>query len=180
VFGPIYAGGIITALLQRMSGSRITYAEAIRAGVHHWGRLFGARIVAGLIIGLGFLALIIPGVIFAIRYCLVDEVVVVEGRGAMISRLRSTYLTRGKGFQIFLAGTVSLAMMLTFSALIDRALELASPWSNPLLSAAALCLIDVFSVFFTCLFFLYYWEARQDELARMDQQDFMSSRELDG
>ena len=56
VFGPIYAAGIITALAARMSGEDTSYLEAMCAGVHHWGRLFGARLVAGLFVFLGFLA----------------------------------------------------------------------------------------------------------------------------
>ena len=36
------------------------------------------------------------------------------------------------------------------------------PWLN----AAGLCLVDVVQVYFTCLFFLIYWEARQYESSR--------------
>ena len=166
VFGPIYAGGIITALAARMSGERLSFLEAIRAGLHHWGRLFLTRLVVGLVIGLGFLAFIIPGILFAIRYCLVDEVVVLEGEGVRVSRRRSTYLTRGRSLVIFLGGLLYLAAILTFSWLLNWALEFASPDGYPFLSAAGLCLIDVLTVFFTCFFFLIYWEARQDELER--------------
>src|SRR5208337_31078 len=95
VFGPIYSAGIITALAARMEGEKTSYVEAMRAGLHHWGRLFGARIVAGLLVGLGIVALIVPGHVLAADAC-------------------------------------------------D-------------------CLISVFAVFFSCLLFLYYWEARQQE-----------------
>jgi hypothetical protein len=159
-FGPIYAGGILTALANRMSGRRTTYGEALEAGLHHWGRLFGARLVAGLIVGLGFLALIIPGILLAVRYSLIDEVVVLEGTAGRQSRERSRELVRGKGREIFLAGLVSIAMVLAFSALLALVANLADPLNNPLVDASCDCLIDVFAVFFICLLFLYYWEAR--------------------
>ena len=166
VFGPIYAGGIITALAARMSGERLSFLEAIRAGLHHWGRLFLTRLVVGLVIGLGFLAFIIPGILFAIRFCLVDEVVVLEGEGveglsapehlpdpgAIPGDLPGRALVSGGGLDLLLAPQLVL--------------EFASPDGYPFLSAAGLCLIDVLTVFFTCFFFLIYWEARQDELER--------------
>ena len=93
VFGPIYAAGIITALAARMAGEKTSYLEAMRAGLHHWGRLFGARIVAGLLVGLGIVALIVPGLVLAIRFSLIDEVVVLEGarcQESLASAVRSS------------------------------------------------------------------------------------------
>ena len=81
VFGPVYAAGIITALAARMSGEKISYLDAMRAGLHHWGRLFAARFVAGLFVMLGLFAFVIPGLVLAARYMLIDEVVVLEGAG---------------------------------------------------------------------------------------------------
>ena len=166
VFGPIYAGGIITALAARMSGERISLPRgdprrpaslgpalpgpprrrsADRPGLprlHHPGNHLRDPLLPGR-----------------------------RGRGAggrrrQGSRRRSTYLTRGRSLLIFLGGLLYLAAILTFSWLLNWALEFASPDGYPFLSAAGLCLIDVLTVFFTCLFFLIYWEARQDELER--------------
>src|SRR5208337_2070154 len=82
VFGPIYSAGIITAL--------------------------AARMAAGLLVGLGIVALIVPGLVLAVRYSLIDEVVVLEGAGARVARQRSSQLTWGKGLLIFRAGVVSI------------------------------------------------------------------------
>ncbi len=164
VFGPIYAAGIITALAARMSGEKTSYLEAMRAGLHHWGRLFGARLVAGLLVLLGFFAFIIPGLILATRFMLIDEVVVLEGAGAWQSRRRSTQLTLGKALQIFRAWVVSIALIMTFSFSLSKLLDLAGLQNHFLAADACHCLISVFAVFFNCLLFLYYWEARQQEV----------------
>ncbi len=164
VFGPIYAAGIITALAAWMSGGKTSYLEAIRAGLHHWGRLFGARLVAGLLVGLGIVALIVPGLVLAVRYSLIDEVVVLEGAGARVARQRSSQLTWGKGLLIFRAGAVSIALIMTFSFSLSKLLDLAGLQNHFLAADACDCLISVFAVFFNCLLFLYYWEARQQEV----------------
>ena len=47
VFGPICTAGILRGPSPgRCTDKKTTYPVAIRAGLHHWGRLFGARIVA--------------------------------------------------------------------------------------------------------------------------------------
>jgi hypothetical protein len=163
VFGPIYAGGILTALAGRMNGTRVFYLEALRAGLHHWGRLFGARFVAGLIVAAGLFAFIVPGIILAVRFALVDEAVVLEGLGATASRQRSRALTAGRRPLIFLACLVSIAMIFGLSIIVATALEAAGWLSNPWVNAGFDCVVDVFAVFFTCLIFLFYWEARQEE-----------------
>jgi hypothetical protein len=162
VFGPICAGAIITALAEQMSDQTTSYAAAMRAGLHHWGRLFGARIVAGLIVLLGLLALITPGIILAIRFSLVDEVVVLEGAGVSAYR-RSTQLTWGRGLAIFLAWAFSIMANLLLAIALVLILSLAGLLNNPLAALVSDALIRVFSVFFTCLLFLFYWEARQQE-----------------
>jgi hypothetical protein len=164
VFGPIYSAGIITALAARMSGEKTSYIEAMRAGLHHWGRLFGARLAAGLLVALGLFALIVPGLILAVRYSLIDEVVVLEGAGARVSRQRSSQLTWGKALLIFRAGAVSIALIMTFAVALASLLDVAGLLDHFLVAAACDCLISVFAVFFTCLLFLYYWEARQQEV----------------
>ena len=59
------------------------------------GRLFGARIVAGLLVGLGIIALIFRGLL-AVRYSLIDEVVVLEAPvpGSLASAARSSHGAR--------------------------------------------------------------------------------------
>ena len=134
VFGPICTGGVITALAAQMSGEKTPYPEAIRAGLHHWGRLFGARIVAQGLVMLGLLAFIIPGIILAVRFSLIDEVVVLEGAGVTAARNRSVQLTRGKG----IAHLPGLCVRdLAEPALLDHAGDVAGarPGSSPIRSS---------------------------------------------
>jgi hypothetical protein len=160
-----------------MSGKKTSYLEAMRAGLHHWGRLFGARLVAGLLVLLGLCAFLIPGLILAARYMLIDEIVVLEGAGVREARLRSSQLTWGKAQQMILAWLVSILFILIFSFSLARLLVLTGLQTYPLVSDACDCLISVFSVFFICLLFLYYWEARQEEASA--ESHFLTEQEID-
>jgi hypothetical protein len=177
VFGPIYSAGIITALAARMAGEKTSYVEAMRAGLHHWGRLFAARIVVGLLVGLGIVALIVPGLVLAVRYSLIDEVVVLEGAGARVARQRSSQLTWGKGLLIFRTGVVSIALIMIFSISLAKLLDLAGLQNQVLAGDARDCLISIFAVFFSCLLFLYYREARQQEANA--ESEIQQEKEID-
>jgi hypothetical protein len=163
VFGPICTGGVITALAAHMSGEKTPYPEALRAGLHHWGRLFGARIVAQGLVMLGLLAFIIPGIILAVRFSLIDEVVVLEGAGVTVARNRSGQLTRGKESSLFLACAFAISLNLLFSITLATSLKNAGLLADPFVAFACDTVIRVFTIFFTCLLFLYYWEAREAE-----------------
>jgi hypothetical protein len=163
VFGPICTGGIITALAGHMSGEKTPYPVAIRAGLHHWARLFGARIVAQFLVMLGLLAFIIPGIILAVRFSLIDEVVVLEGAGVTVARNRSVQLTWGNGASLFLACAFATSLNLLFSITLAVSLASAGLLADFFVSFACDTVIRVFTVFFTCLLFLYYWEAREQE-----------------
>ncbi len=166
VFGPIYAAGIITALAAGMAGRKTSYLEAMRAGLHHWGRLFAARVIVLISVFLGVLAFVIPGIVLWLRFMLVDEVVVLEGSGAWEARQRSSQLTWGKCLLIFRAWLVSVALIMGFSLAVAKVLDLTGLLNKPLVADACDCLISIFGVFFNCLIFLYYWEARQQEADR--------------
>jgi hypothetical protein len=57
--------------------------------------VWGAAIIQGLVIGLGLLLLIVPGIIFAAWNFAMQQAVMVEGRGAGEAFERSRALARG-------------------------------------------------------------------------------------
>jgi hypothetical protein len=158
--GPFVSGALIAALAERVEGRRAGYWAAMGVGLRRWGKVFVARLQAGLLIILGLIALIVPGVIMAVRYALIDPAVVLEGATASESRTRSTELARGQGWQIAFTG---LLFPVTFAALMAGTwlLAVAFPSFNRLAGAVtADCVSDLVRSWFTCVFFLYYWGAR--------------------
>jgi len=158
LLGPIYAAGVIHVLAGRMTGNPTTYREAIRAGLSNWWRLFAARFVTGVLIFIGFLAFLVPGIWLSLRYSLIDPVVVLEKAGVRRSRLRSGELVRGKELEIFSGVT-----LLTFFYLIILTMPQSFAESRPLVKALWVdttldCLNDLVPAVGTCFLFGYFWE----------------------
>ncbi|MDG3005754.1 hypothetical protein [Paludisphaera mucosa] len=175
-FGPIYAAAVLTIMADRMAGRPSTFLEAARAGIDAWGRVFAARLLAGLSIflagSLGILlrdlppiirlVLLIPGIVLAVRYCLVDEVIVLEHTAILDSRRRSADLVSGRAWRIVGAGAAALAIIGVVSVLVGETADRAGLLDGPLTRALCDCLLDVFAVFYSILLFLFYWEARAE------------------
>ena len=73
------------------------------------GTLILTGILAGLGIALGFVLLIVPGLILLTWWCLIVPVIVLEGKGVGDSFGRSRELVRGHGWTVF--GIVILAVI---------------------------------------------------------------------
>ena len=116
VFGPLYFGALVYALYQIKSGNPVSYREAMSIGLQKWGSLFLARFVAGFLTMLGLIAFIVPGLMLAVRYSLLDAAVIVEGKGVRDSRARSTELTKGRRWAIF--WSTLLFLMVFFPCLL--------------------------------------------------------------
>jgi len=164
-FGPIHGAAIVAVMANRMSGRATEFGEAIRVGLDHWARLFAARFVANVLILLGALTFIIPGIVLAVRYSLIDEVVVLEGSSVADSRNRSAALVHGRGLKIFQAGLLLRLLIVGFSSLVARVMIQADWFDDPIARAIFDSLINVFAISFVILLFLFYWEARAEEEA---------------
>lgn len=163
IFGPIYIGALVYALFQIKSGRTVTYQEAIAVGFKKWGPLFAAKFVAGILMGLGLIAFVIPGVMLAVRYSLVDAAVIVEGKSASASLRRSTELTVGRRWQIFWAGVLFCFPFMSLSVAVY--LPLAFVESLDIMPVAVVldCGLDMDFALLQIVVFLFYWEAVQEE-----------------
>lgn len=169
IFGPIYIGALIYALSRLKQYQVVTYTEAITTGFRNWGRLWWAQFVAGLIITLGFIALIVPGIVLTIRYMLIDSAVILEGADASESRKRSSELTAGKGWQIFWAYVLFLFVITIFSFIVyvpvGVMIELGfiEQLSSMIICIVIDCVLDVIYAIIIIVMFLFYWESKDDD-----------------
>ena len=159
-FGPIYIGALVYALYQIKMGRTVNYKEAMSVAFRKWGSLFAARFVAGLIMGLGFIALIIPGIILAVRYSLLEAAVIVEDKGTSESRARSIDLTAGRRWQIFWAAILFFIPFMIVSFIIYLPLGFESLNVMPV-EVALDCILDVGFAVIQIVVFLFYWESIQ-------------------
>jgi hypothetical protein len=179
VFGPVYAGGVIYVLSKRKEGQRVTYREAIGVGLARWGSLFGARFFTGLIILLGCIAFLIPGIVLATRYALLDSVVVLEGANGPAARRRSAELTAGKKGQIFVAGCLFFIGYIPAYIAVGILTESFEPLQNMWASTFLDCVMDIFLAIIVIVLFLFYWESAHREDAVTGEDDFLPGMRLD-
>jgi hypothetical protein len=161
IFGPLYIGAMIHALSELKQGRSPSYFVAMGAGFRNWIGLFAARFVAGLIIFLGLIALIIPGIILMVRYALLDSVVVLERAGPSEARRRSAELTVGNRGQIFGAGLLFLIAFILLAVIIYLPLILVPAIDTMVINVAIDCVLDVTYAVIQIVMFLYYWQATQ-------------------
>jgi len=95
ILRPFGTAALLHIIAQDFINQRAGIGEAFAFAFRRFGTLLGASILAGLMIGFGYIFCIVPGIIFMIWYAFVGQVVVVEGLGAMESLSRSKELTVG-------------------------------------------------------------------------------------
>jgi hypothetical protein len=91
---------ILYIAFQSMRGRVVGIAEALRRGLARFWAIVGLAILTGLGIWIGFL-LIVPGIMFAIRWSIALPACVVEGLGPFTSMRRSAELTKGHRWKLF-------------------------------------------------------------------------------
>jgi hypothetical protein len=114
---PLISALHIHAVMQIGEGRRPQLAQVAARGLRVLPEVAAAVIAAGLGIALGFLALIVPGILLALRWSVVAQVAAVDHEGWLPALRRSGELTRGNYWRIFglllvnavLAGGVTLA-----------------------------------------------------------------------
>jgi hypothetical protein len=92
------------------------------------GSIIGAGILLGLAVGIGFLLLVIPGVILLTIWIAVIPAVVLENRGVMDSFGRSRELVRGNGWNVFFVILVTIVLLLGVWLVLNLALTPLTDW----------------------------------------------------
>lgn len=94
-------GMVVKAAVNGFNGKSTSFSQAFDVGVKMFLPLLGLAIVAGLATGLGYVLLIVPGIILSVLWSVAAPAVVVERRGVFESLQRSRDLTRGHRWSVF-------------------------------------------------------------------------------
>jgi hypothetical protein len=155
VFGSLVTAALLSSLKTKIdTGRALSLRDAFSAAGSRWGSVFAARFRSGLFVLVGIVLAIVPGVIWLVRYSLVDEVATLEGGGRAAQTMdRSRALVRGHGWKVFWAGLVSLVVVLTIQFIGGMISGLASVW---IVTAMVDSVNDVIYRFFAVLMLLMY------------------------
>ncbi|HWW89664.1 MAG TPA: hypothetical protein VNY35_02655 [Solirubrobacteraceae bacterium] len=123
--GPLVSALHVHAVILIGEGGRPRLAQVAARGLRVLPEVAAAVIAAGIGIGLGFLALIIPGVLLALRWSVVAQVAAVEHEGWLPALRRSRELTRGH-YRHILALLVTTGLLAAGIGALAQAIPLGS------------------------------------------------------
>jgi len=103
VAGLLMSGALIYAVVEFLrTGAFPTLADSYRWGFKRWGRVLVCSFLYTVIVLLGFVALLVPGMIFSVMFALVIPIAVLESTPVVQGFNRSRALTRNYLWQIFI------------------------------------------------------------------------------
>jgi hypothetical protein len=101
VFGMITQGALVRATIAHSEGRKASFGESVMAGLVVVLPLIALGLLLGLAVGIGFLLLIVPGVILYIIWSVASPALVAERSGVFAAFGRSQFLTKGARWKIF-------------------------------------------------------------------------------
>src|SRR2546425_8043624 len=138
VFSPIAQGTAITLASEQIEKGHAEMGTSVRFAVSKLLWIWALSIVVGIIVILGIIALIVPGIILAIMFCLAFPVLLIENKGVLESMGRSRELVSHrwlKTFATFLVLGIVILIASTIVSAISGPLGVAGPVVSGLLSA---------------------------------------------
>ena len=97
----VLQGTVVFTTVNGFNGKQIDLGGALAVGLRFFFPLLGVAILMGIGVGIGFILLIVPGVILTVMWVVTAPAVVIEKRGIFESFQRSRDLTRGNRWMIF-------------------------------------------------------------------------------
>lgn len=108
----VATGATVFVVSESYLGRPISAREALRRATPYIGRILVCSMLMALVVGLGFLLLIVPGIMLATGLALAIPAVVLEPRSTASAALsRSWELTRGSRWRIFGLGFTLLVLL---------------------------------------------------------------------
>jgi hypothetical protein len=118
ILNQIGIGTLTAAVSAAFLQQEVSMRNAYRAVRGRLGRLVGASLLNTLVVALGFMLCVIPGIYFALWYLLVSEVVMLENLGPTAALRRSKELMRVKtdrGFAHHNYTKAGIILLITFA-----------------------------------------------------------------
>lgn len=111
VLQTIGTGAIIRVIMQEYLDRPVSFAEAFQFALTRLGGLLGTSLLSGLLVFLGSLACLIPGIYLGIIYIFASQAVIIENRSGMDALKRSNNLVSGYFWRVlgilFLIGLIA-------------------------------------------------------------------------
>jgi hypothetical protein len=116
---PMLTGALIYGCMRGLEGRPVSMQECLGAGTSRWLPMLGLMIASGVLTVIGFILLIVPGVLLALRWSAAAPALVLEGRGIPEAMGRSAVLTRDRRGSIFLLFLIYLGIEFVLQAVLS-------------------------------------------------------------
>jgi hypothetical protein len=153
VFFPIAQGSAIKLASERIEKGQVEFGTSVRFALSKLLSMWALSIIVGIVVVLGTIALIIPGIILAIMFSLAFPVLLIENKGVTESMGRSRQLVSKrwlKTFATFLVIAIIVIIASVIVSAITGPLGIAAPVVNGILSA-------LYQPLFPILLAVYYY-----------------------
>jgi hypothetical protein len=137
VFFPIAQGSAIKMASERIGKGQADLEESVRFAASKLLWIWALSILVGIIVVVGFIALVIPGIILAIMFALSFPVLIIENKGVVDSMGRSRELVGQrwlKTFATYLVMAIIVGIASAIASAISAPFGVASPVVNGILS----------------------------------------------
>lgn len=145
---------LVLAIADRSIG---TWQQAYTASIPHFGSYLFVSILSGLVIALGFILLIVPGIIFAVWYVFSYFTVLIEGKKGTAALRASKTLSSGRFMAVLGRLVVLLLIYMGCSILISIVVSIL-----PIPKAIAEIFSNVLGLVITPFGFAYLYELYLD------------------
>lgn len=163
IISTVVQGTVVKCTSDLIEKGDSSLGEGFSFTISKLGSLLGAGIVTGVLIAIGFICLIIPGIILALMFSLVVPAIIIEQKGVFESLGRSRRLVSkrwGKTFVLFLLVYILIFIISWIVGLLAAPFGLASSIVSGIVTAFIQPILPV------ALVLLYYsMIARESEIA---------------
>jgi len=122
VFSILSQAVLVHASFQAMRNRAVNLGESLRVGFMRFFPVLGVALLVGILAGLGFLLIFVPGLILMTMWLVAPPVCVVEQIGPWTSMRRSADLTRGNRWKVFGLWLLLMIISIVGSQLIELVL----------------------------------------------------------
>jgi hypothetical protein len=118
VLSAIVQGALTRATVAENEGNRASFGDCIAAGLRVLLPLIGVGLIFGFAMTIGFILLVVPGILVMVIWSVAAPALVVERDGILQSLSRSAELTKGSRWKIFGLFLVLLVIYLLVFAVL--------------------------------------------------------------
>lgn len=123
LLGFIAHAAVVYGTFRQLQGRRAAFGDNVVQGLRKALAVFLVAVVAGLIAMLGFMALVVPGLVVLTIFAVAVPVAVVEGHGVGASLNRSAALTKGCRWRVFGVILVVIVIQAVTDQIVERVLD---------------------------------------------------------